>query len=188
MPDYKNFHELSLNVLDIAQNSIKANASLIKISVLINTAVDTLTVTVDDNGDGFDTRQYQKMLQEGKYPRENKGLGLLLFKESTEAAEGKLEISSKIGIGTSVKAMYILSSPNRTPLGDINETIKTLILCCKNIRIVYIYEVDGQGFTLDTEQIKEIMGEISLDSPEVMGFIGEYLNEKTDYINKNRIF
>lgn len=188
MPDYKKFHELSLNILDIAQNSIKANASLIKICVLINTAGDALTITVDDNGDGFDTEQYKKMLQEGKYPKENKGLGLLLFKESAETAGGKLEISSKIGIGTSIKALYILSSPNRTPLGDIGETIKTLILCCKNIRIVYTYEVDGQGFTLDTGQIKEIMGKISLDNPEVMGFIGEYLNENTDYINKNRIF
>lgn len=188
MPEFKELKELSLNVLDIAQNSIKSKASLIEISVSISTHENTLTVTLKDNGKGFDVGEYTEKLKAGVLPRKNSGFGLLLFKESAEKNGGFFEIRSEIGAGTSVKASYILSSPNRAPLGNMNETIKTLIVCCKNIRIIYTYAVDGQGFTLDTAQIKEIMGEIPLYSPEIMGFIGEYLKENTDNINKNRIY
>ncbi|MCM1299312.1 MAG: ATP-binding protein [Firmicutes bacterium] len=185
MPELK---ELSLNVLDIAQNSIKANASLIEISVSISTDEDALVIALKDNGSGFDVKKYAEKLEKGELPQKNNGFGLLLFKESAEKTGGAFEISSEAGAGTSIRASYILSCKNRAPLGNINETVKALTFCCKDIRIVYTYSVDGQGFTLDTAQIKEIMGEIPLDSPDVMGFVGEYLKQNTDNINKNRIF
>ena len=194
MPEFKKLNEqselkeLSLNVLDIAQNSIMANASLIEISILISTYENSLTITVKDNGDGFDTEKYREKIKTGELPQGKGGFGLLLFKNSAEKTGGTFCISSQKGTGTTVKASYILNSQSRMPLGDICETVKTLILCCKNIRIVYSYTADEQSFTLDTAQIKEIMGEIPLNSPEVMGFIGEYLKENTDKINKNRIF
>lgn len=182
------FKELSLNILDIVQNGIKANASLIEIFILISTYENTLTITVKDNGGGFDTEKYKEKIINGELPQGNGGYGLLLFKDSAEKTGGTFHISSKKGTGTTVKAGYILNSPNRSPLGDICETVKILMLCCKDIRIVYSYNVDGQSFALDTAQLKEIMGKIPLDSPEVTGFIGEYLKQNTDKINKNRIF
>lgn len=182
------FKELSLNILDIVQNGIKANASLIEIFILISTYENTLTITVKDNGGGFDTEKYKEKIINGELPQGNGGYGLLLFKDSAEKTGGTFHISSEKGTGTTVKAGYILNSPNRSPLGDICETVKILMLCCKDIRIVYSYNVDGQSFALDTAQLKEIMGKIPLDSPEVTGFIGEYLKQNTDKINKNRIF
>lgn len=188
MPEFKELDELSLNVLDVAQNSIRAKASLIEIAVLISTYENSLIITVKDNGSGFDVKEYTEKLKKGEFPKEKGGLGLLLFKKSAEKTGGAFDIDSKVGAGTSVKASYILDSPNRTPLGNICETIRTLIVCCKSLRIVYTYTVDKQSFTLDTAQIKEIMGEIPLDSPEIMGFIEEYLTQNTDNINKNRNF
>ena len=43
--------ELSLNILDIAENSVKAGATLVQI--LLAETSDTLTLTVADNGCGM---------------------------------------------------------------------------------------------------------------------------------------
>lgn len=178
-------NELSLNVLDIAVNSVKAGASLTEISVSVNTGSDSLEITVRDNGCGFDVNEYEKC--KASAPKISGGQGLILFKESAEKTGGSFELTSEIGAGTLVKASYILSSPNRAPLGDMAETVAVLALC-KDIETVYTYAVDGESFTLDTAQIGEILGAAAADIPEAAGFIKDYIRENTDLINKNRIF
>lgn len=186
--DMKAFSELSLNVLDIAQNSIRAKATLIEIHLKVQTDKNSLLITIKDNGQGFDLNEYEKAKIRFVDGEKRNGSGISLFKESAEITGGSFELASKIGTGTELTAEYVLNSPNRAPVGDINATVEALILCCNDTDFIYTYEVDGEGFTLDTAQMKDILFGIPLQTPEVLEYIRCFLKENTDTVNKNKNF
>ena len=171
--------EISLNILDIAQNSIRAEANLIEIGVLIDRKADTLTVIINDNGCGMTAEQIAHVEDPFFTTRSTRkiGLGVSFFKMSAIITGGSFEITSEVKVGTKVKAVFVLSHIDRMPLGDINSTIHTLVTYNTNIDFVYTYEFDGQSFVLDTRQMREILGGVPLDAPEVSDYIKEYLDE-----------
>ena len=171
--------EISLNILDIAQNSIRAEADLIEIGVLVDRKADTLTVIINDNGCGMTKEQIAHVEDPFFTTRSTRkiGLGVPFFKMSAIITGGSFEITSEVKVGTKVKAVFVLSHIDRMPLGDINSTIHTLVTYNTNIDFVYTYEFDGESFVLDTRQMKEILGGVPLDSPEVSAYIKEYLDE-----------
>ena len=182
------FGELSLNVLDIAQNSIRAKATLIEIALEVRTDLNSLSITIKDNGEGFDPNEYEKGKQTCTYGDRRNGMGISLFRESAKITGGDLKITSQKGSGTSLTANYALDSPHRMPIGDINATVEALILCCKDTDFIYTYTVDGESFTLDTLQMKSILSGIPIQTPEIMEYIRRFLTENTDLINKNKNF
>ncbi len=186
MPSEIELNELSLHILDIVQNSIKANASLVHISVNIRTLDDLLTITIKDNGSGFDVKAYENSLN--KSSDKQCGYGIPLFKRSAEKTGGFFKITSTLGKGTEVTAAFKLSSPYCLPLGDINATVETLFFCCTDLDFVYNYKIDDESFTLSTKDIKEIMGNIPINNFETVKFIKAFLKENTDNLNQNRIF
>lgn len=171
--------EISLNVLDIAQNSIRAEADLIEIGVYIDRKADTLTVIINDNGCGMTAEQIAHVEDPFFTTRSTRkiGLGVPFFKMSAIITGGSFEITSEVKVGTKVKAVFVLSHIDRMPLGDINSTIHTLVTYNTNIDFVYTYEFDGRSFILDTRQMREILGGVPLDAPEVSDYIKEYLDE-----------
>ena len=171
--------EISLNVLDIAQNSIRAEADLIEIGVYIDRKADTLTVIINDNGCGMTAEQIAHVEDPFFTTRSTRkiGLGVPFFKMSAIITGGSFEITSEVKVGTKVKAVFVLSHIDRMPLGDINSTIHTLVTYNTNIDFVYTYEFDGESFVLDTRQMREILGGVPLDAPEVSEYIKEYLDE-----------
>ncbi len=178
--------EISLNILDIAQNSISAKASLIKISVLVSKIRDTLTVLIEDNGCGMTVEQVNKVTDPFYTTRKTRkvGLGIPFFKLAAESTGGSFSITSSVGVGTTVKAVFGFSHIDRMPLGDISSTIHTLIRYNTHIDFVYQYQVEDRGFELDTREFKQILGDVALDSYEVSEYIKEYLNEnKTETDN-----
>ncbi len=171
--------EISLNVLDIAQNSIRAEADLIEIGIYIDRKADTLTVIINDNGCGMTAEQIAHVEDPFFTTRSTRkiGLGVPFFKMSAIITGGSFEITSEVKVGTKVKAVFVLSHIDRMPLGDINTTIHTLVTYNTDIDFVYTYEFDGESFVLDTRQMREILGGVPLDSPEVSEYIKEYLDE-----------
>lgn len=184
------FSEISLNILDIVQNSVSARASLIEITVNINNASDKLTVIIKDNGCGMTYSELKKVVDPfyttGK--AKSVGLGLPFLKMAAEISGGSFEISSEEDKGTEVTAVFVLSSIDRMPLGDMTETVMSVIISNRDIDFVYSYSVDGKGFILDTRQIGERMRCISCDIPEVYIFLESYLNENTADINSGAIY
>lgn len=183
-----NLSDLSLHILDIVQNSIKANATLIKISVDINIGADSLVITVKDNGCGMDEKTLRKVLGADIAHTGKGGFGIPLFRESAIAAGGTCEITSKEKEGTAARAEYPLNNPKRKPLGNVADTVETLIFCNPDIDFVYTYSVGGKGFTLNTAEMKKILGGIPLNDPDVMRFIRDFLRENTAEIKKENIF
>ena len=133
--------ELSLNVMDVAQNSVRAEATLVFITVEESDRDDFLTITIKDNGCGMTEDQVKQVIDPFFTTRTTRkvGLGVPLFKMSAEQTGGSFDISSKLGQGTQTTASYVKSHVDMTPLGDINSTISILIRCNPDIDFVFIH-------------------------------------------------
>lgn len=177
--------ELSLNVMDIAQNSVTANASLITITVNESDKDDFLDIFIEDNGKGMTKEQVQSVIDPFFTTRKTRkvGLGIPLFKMAAEQTGGYLTIESQVGIGTKVHAHFVKSSVDMTPLGDINSTVKILIQCNPTLDFVFNHSTDNGEFTLDTRDLREVLGEdVPLSTPDVLEWIGGFLEEQSDII------
>ncbi len=177
--------ELSLNVMDVAQNCITAKASLVTIEVIESDKSDFLDIYVKDNGCGMTKEQVESVIDPFFTTRKTRkvGLGVPLFKMAAEQTGGSFTIDSTVDVGTTLFAHFIKSSVDMTPLGDINSTVKILIQCNPQIDFVFKHSTDNGEFTLDTRELKEVLGEdVPLDTPDVLGWIDGFLEEQKSII------
>jgi len=173
--------ELSMNILDVAENSVRAGATLVEIRVDESPSKDLLSVVITDNGCGMTEEQVKNVTDPFFTTRTTRkvGLGVPFFKLAAELTGGKLEIRSTVGKGTVVTADFVRSSIDRMPLGDINETICTLVQCNPQIDFLYTRRFENEELTLDTREFRRILGGIELSDPKVSQFIREFLAENT---------
>ncbi len=180
--------ELSLNILDIAENSLKAGATLVGIDV--TEEKDTLTVTVSDNGCGM-TKEFLKTVTDPfstTRTTRKVGLGIPLLKMEAEQTGGSFRITSRCEAeykndhGTVTSAVFYKDHIDMTPLGDINATVMTLLQCAPDVDLVFSHKTPYYTVALDTRQIKEILGDVPVNSPEVMSWIKDYLCEQQQNI------
>ena len=171
--------EISLNILDVAENSTRAHASLVMITVDADPEHDRLTVSIKDDGCGMDKGQLSKVTDPFFTSRTTRkvGLGIPFFRYAAESTGGSFSIESRPGIGTEVTAVFVLSHIDRMPLGDISSTIHTLIVYHPKTDFLYCYRYGDREFSLDTREFHKILGDVPLDTPEVSSYILEYLQE-----------
>ncbi len=177
--------EISLHILDIAQNSIKAEASLVEIEINENIADNLLTVTIADNGCGMDEDFLKDVTNPFRTTRTTRkvGLGLSLFKSAAELTGGSFDIQSKVGEGTKVTAVFIHDSIDRQPLGDMASTMSTIIGGAPDIDYIYTHTYNGNSFDLNTGELRKVLGgEISLSEIDVLNWIDEYIKTETENI------
>ncbi len=182
--------ELSLNILDIATNSIKARASLIKIDLLETD--ETLTISVSDNGCGMSKEMVENVTSPFCTSRTTRkvGMGIPLFKMAAEQTEGCFSITSKSEIdypddhGTVTSALFNKNHLDYTPLGDVITTIITFIQGMGDIDLVYTHKYENHfDVLLDTRELREVLGEdVPLSNPDVLVWINEFLKEKYNYL------
>lgn len=180
--------EISLNVLDVTENSVKAGASLIEISVTLSSSEDKLSIEIKDNGCGMSEETLQRVTDPFFTTRTTRkvGLGIPFFKQSAEMTGGSFKIGSTPSIGTDVKAVYVLSSIDRMPLGDMVSTMHQLIVMHKEIDFLYTYTFDDRSFVLDTREFRETLEGVPFDTPDVSLFIKDFLTENTNEVNQGR--
>ena len=178
--------ELSLNILDIAQNSISAGAPLITIEVCESTTDNTLLIGIYDNGKGMSEEQVKSVIDPFFTTRTTRkvGMGIPLFKMAAEQTGGRLEIKSELGVGTEVKAYFKTDSVDFTPLGDVASTIQMLITMNTDRDFVYKHIVNEKEFVCDTREIKEILGDVPLDTYEVSQWLKDFITENTEVLYK----
>lgn len=171
--------ELSLNVLDIAENSVRAGASLIEIELKVQRAENRLSICIRDNGCGMDEAMQRQALDPFYTSRSTRrvGLGLPFFREAALLTGGDFRLSSEPGRGTQVLAVFVLDSIDRMPLGDMDSTIHNLIVYHPKLDFIYRFQLDTQGFCLDTREMRRLLDGMPLDAPEVSAFLREYLAE-----------
>jgi len=180
--------DLSLHILDVAENGITAGASLIAITVEEDLAHDRLVVIVEDNGRGMEPELVARVLDPFTTTRTTRkvGLGLSLFQQSAQEAQGDLVVESTPGLGTKVTAHMRHSHIDRKPMGDMVETMVTLIEGNPDIDFVYKHKIDGRELVLDTREIRPELEEIPLNNPHVISFIRESLRAELKEAAKGR--
>jgi len=178
--------ELSLNVLDIAQNSIKAEASLVEIELSQSTEKKELLIGIYDNGKGMTPEQVQSVTDPFFTTRTTRkvGLGIPFFKMSAEMTGGSFEIESEVGKGTKVKALFRTDHLDFTPVGDMCSTVILLITMNLHVDFVYKRSIDNKEFTVDTRQLKEILGDVPLNEPSIVSWITDYIKENTKQLTE----
>lgn len=171
--------ELSMHILDIAQNSIAAGAKLVQIDVTEDVASDVMTISVTDDGRGMPEEVVQKVADPFVTSRTTRrvGLGIPLLAAAAERCGGGVEISSEHGKGTTVTADFKLSHIDRAPLGNMAETLLALVVCNPSLDFVYNYFRGSNSFNFDTREIRSELGGIPLSNPEVAAFIREFVAE-----------
>lgn len=178
--------EISLNILDISQNSISAKATQIKIMVLVNTFKQQIKVQIKDNGTGMDAETVKRVTDPFYTTRTTRkvGLGIPFFKQEAECTGGSFSISSVSGQGTDIQAIFCTDHIDCMPLGNLNETVYSLIVMHPDIEFYYGYQVNEAEFHLDTKEMREMLGDIPLNTPEISSFIRDYLEENESDINR----
>lgn len=176
--------ELSLNILDIAQNSISAGASLIEIDVRENTYRNEMVISIIDNGCGMSKEQVENVRDPFYTTRTTRkvGMGIPLFQMEAEMTGGKLDIESEQGNGTRVEALFHTDHVDFIPLGDISSTVVMLIAMNTDRDFLYTHTYNENSFSVDTRQLKQILDGVSLDTPEIQQWLREYITEQLQTI------
>lgn len=172
--------DLSLHILDLAQNSVVANARSISISLSCDLPNDTLTFTINDDGKGMSPDFLAKVKSPFSTTRTTRkvGLGIPMMDERARMTGGGLDITSELGVGTTVAVRMVISHIDRPPLGDIAGTLLSLIVMADD-NLDYVIELTGIGdpFQLSTKEVREAMDGAPLSDPIAVTWIKESLDE-----------
>ena len=146
--------DLSLHILDIAENSIAAASKTIEIIIDEDRDKDLLTIEIKDDGKGMDQKTLKKALDPFFTTRKTRrvGLGLSFLAQAAEESGGKIELKSIPNEGTTTRATFHLSHPDCKPMGDIDETIRTLIVSHPEINFVFEHHKDNSIYRFDTRE------------------------------------
>ena len=177
--------ELSLHILDIVQNSIRANTKHVDIMIDLDSAMDLVTIRIIDDGDGMDSAQSKRAADPFFTTRTTRkvGLGLSYFKMMAEMCGGEFNLKSRVGEGTTVTATFQISHIDRMPLGNMGQTVA--LLAGANPDIEFSYQVQNdhrECFTFETVVIKELLEGISINTPDVIVYMESYINENAEKI------
>ena len=176
--------ELSLNLLDIAENSVRAGAELTRLT--LTETDDRLVMEIADNGCGM-SREVLKGVTDPFYTTRTTrkvGLGLPLLRLAAEQTGGSLEVSSVSrevdpeNHGTVVRAVFNKKHIDFTPLGDVCATVVTLIQGHPETDFLFKHSMPGRTVELDTRELREQLGEVPLNNYEVIRWIEAYLREQ----------
>lgn len=170
-------NELSLHILDLVENGIRAGASLIVIALHYHG--HTLTMSITDNGCGMDEDMVKRVEDPFATSRKTRkvGLGISLFKEICQRTGGGVVITSTKGEGTKISGALDTSHIDCPPLGNLTETMLVLIQCNQQIDFVLKLENSRGDYFLDTREIRQVLGpKVPLGLPEVMDYIQKELN------------
>ena len=176
--------ELALHLLDIAENSISAGARNILIAVEENLHADRLKMVVEDDGKGMDAEMVASVIDPFVTSRTTRkvGLGIPLLKAAAEACNGSFFINSSPGKGTRVSVEFQRSHLDRMPLGNLAETLLSLVVGSPEIHWRFRYQVDDSVFEFDDQPIKQELDGIPLTEPAVLSFIREFLADGIEKI------
>lgn len=171
--------ELSLHLLDIAENSVAAGARNIKISVREDLVADRLALSVKDDGKGMDAQTAARILDPFVTSRTTRkvGLGLPLLKEAAELCNGGLHIQSAVGEGTTVEVTFQHSHIDRMPLGDLASTFLTLLVSSPQIHWEFEYQTALDSYRFDDAAIKQVIEDIPLSDPLILSFLREEITQ-----------
>ena len=183
MPQRKEYDDgmknIALHILDLVQNSARAEARLIRISVTEDPAKDNYLLSIKDDGKGMEEEVVQKATDPFYTSRTTRrvGLGLPLIQLNAERTGGSFKLSSEPGKGTKLESNFIFHHPDRLPLGEMEDVLVLLAVGLPLVRLIYTHTTPSGSYCFDTEVIREIIGDIPDSNLEVRKFLREMIAE-----------
>lgn len=171
--------DLSLHLLDIAENSIDAGATRVDIIIKESSAADILTFGISDNGRGMDAAMLEKVCDPFFTTKKVRkfGLGIPLLKQAAEECDGSFSIDSSPGKGTTTTALFRRSHIDRKPLGNIGSSMAVLIAGHPDMDFTLTYERDSFSYRFDSSALKENLDGVPINLPDVLKLVQEDINE-----------
>lgn len=179
---------LSEHILDIVQNSVSAKATLIEIIVEENKIEDLCSLIIRDNGCGMSSETLAKAINPFFTSRTTRkvGLGIPLLKQNAEAAGGSLSLESELNVGTVLKADFQLSNIDRTPLGDVWESLYLMFVSYREGNLVYRHKTEKGEFQISSDELKEALGDVSYQQKEIREGILELIKTNLQEIEATK--
>ncbi len=179
--------EICENIIDIVNNSIRAEATHIKIEIQENAEADALSLAITDNGSGMDRVTLNRIADPFYTTKQGKktGMGTSLLKYHAELTGGHFFISSESGKGTKVIAEFGLTHVDRQPLGDITGTLLLFLTGHPDIQFTYRHISRGGTFTFDSFELKDALG-MALNTPGVRPVVKEYIENNLEEIGAGK--
>ena len=177
--------ELSDNIMDIAQNSISAGATLTEVHVKVSHADNMITFVFRDDGCGMSEELVKSVVEPFTTTRKTRkvGLGLPLLKQTAEMTGGALEIQSTVGVGTTVTATFGLDHIDRPPMGDVAGAWFSLVVMNPEKDFLFTYDYDGQVFTFDTREVRAAVDPIPLNQMEISAWIKDCISTEINELH-----
>jgi len=171
--------DLSLYLLDLAQNSLRAGATLIKFRLTELVAEGRLVIVIEDNGKGMTSAEVQQVVDPFYTTRNTRkvGLGLSLFAAAVERCNGELSIHSQPGKGTKLTASFLLHHWDCPPLGDMAGTLIVLIAGNPDVDFIFCYQREQTKYIFNTMQIKEQLEDVPIATPTVLAYLEENIRK-----------
>lgn len=173
-------NDLAATVLDIASNAVRANASIVQISIHESKQYDFFRLLIQDNGKGMDEETINQALNPFYSTRTTRsiGMGLPLLNDLAKGCNGSLNIDSKVGVFTKVLLEIQRSHIDVPPMGDIGEAIMILIQSNDRIHYIFNYQSDEETYQLDTNEVKQVLETDSLNDYMILNWIKENVNQQ----------
>ncbi len=169
--------DLSMHIMDIVQNSIRAKAREVVVNIVIEGK--HCCVEIGDDGVGMDEVMVQRVSDPFFTSRKTRrvGLGIPLIKQNAEQTGGRFELSSKLGVGTQLTACFIMDHWDCPPWGDLPATIAMIMCGNPELEVSFSCGCAAGTFSLQTSEVKEILGDIDMRLPKVVSFLKEMIRE-----------
>ncbi len=177
--------ELADNIMDIAQNSISAGASLTEVHVTVSHQDDRITLRFKDDGCGMSEEMVKAVTEPFTTTRKTRkvGLGLPLLQMTAMMTGGDLKIDSTVGVGTEVTATFGLDHIDRPPMGDVAGAWFSLVVMNPDTDFLFTYDYDGQVFTFDTRIIRETVAPLPLNQMEISAWIKDCISTEINELH-----
>ncbi len=180
MSDFvRDMEDLSLHILDIAENSIDAGATEIDIIIKESSAEDLLTFSLLDNGRGMDAETLEKVSDPFFTTKKVRrfGLGIPLLKQAAEECNGVFSLESSPGRGTLIAVVFQRSHIDRKPMGNIGATMVVLVSGHPDIDFTLTYVRDDFSYQFDSSAVKKALDGVPINLPDVLKLIKGDINE-----------
>ena len=179
--------ELSLHVYDLMENSIAAKATLVELTIRDSLKDNIFHFTIRDNGKGMSPEFLARVTDPYTTSRTTRkvGLGLPLIKMNTTNCGGDMELTSQLGVGTTLKFWFQHNHWDRPPMGDLVGTLVMLVSQHEEIHFVITYTTDEGEFVFDTDEIKEALDGMSMKEMAIQKYLKEFVAENLAEIHAN---
>lgn len=180
--------DLASHIMDIVQNSVRAEAQRIGITITEDSGKDVFTIEISDNGCGMDAETVKRVSDPFFTSRTVRkvGLGIPLLQQNAERTGGKLTITSAPGEGTILCACFSHVHIDRPPLGDIADTIGLLIAANPHIHFIYTHITERGEYIFDSEEIKSVIEGVPLNHPDILAALKEMIRENLTEIGADQ--